>query len=188
MLLARNWWMFLIRGVLALIFGIVAILFPATAFISLVLIFGAFAFVDGVFALIAGIIAKSENWLWLILEGVIGIFIGVVTLVQPSAMGEACETKQISVFEGQDPIAISYFDVGERSCSGVYAIFEPAHSERRLGIFTMLKEIEYAIAERKEFYYQGYAYQGESFYDYKKRFRGTEFFDWKGNWPPGVRE
>ena len=89
MLLARNWWMFLIRGVLAVIFGIVAILFPATAFISLVLIFGAFAFVDGVFALIAGIIAKSENWLWLILEGVIGIFIGVVTLVQPSAMGEA---------------------------------------------------------------------------------------------------
>jgi len=89
MLLARNWWMFLIRGVLALIFGVVAILFPATAFISLVLIFGAFAFVDGVFALIAGITAKSENWLWLILEGVIGIFIGVLTLVQPAAMGEA---------------------------------------------------------------------------------------------------
>src|SRR5204863_7344842 len=77
MLLARTWWMFLIRGVLALIFGVVAILSPATAFISLVLIFGAFAFVDGVFALIAGITAKSENWLWLILEGVIGLFIGV---------------------------------------------------------------------------------------------------------------
>ena len=89
MLLARTWWMFLIRGVLALIFGVVAILSPATAFISLVLIFGAFAFVDGVFALIAGITAKSENWLWLILEGVIGLFIGVVTLIQPVAMGEA---------------------------------------------------------------------------------------------------
>ncbi|PYS91656.1 MAG: hypothetical protein DMF62_02040 [Acidobacteria bacterium] len=89
MLLARTWWMFLIRGVLALIFGVVAILSPATAFISLVLIFGAFAFVDGVFALIAGITAKSENWLWLILEGVIGLFIGVVTLIQPAAMGEA---------------------------------------------------------------------------------------------------
>ena len=93
-----------------------------------------------------------------------------------------CETKQIRVFEGDDPIAVSYFDIGGRSCSGVYAIFEPAHSNRRLGIFTMLKEIEYAIETGKEFYYQGYAYQGESFYDYKKRFRGTEFFDWKGNW------
>ncbi|MFL6467791.1 MAG: HdeD family acid-resistance protein [Pyrinomonadaceae bacterium] len=91
MLLARNWWMFLIRGVLALIFGIVAFFFPAAAFLSLVLIFGAFAFVDGIFAIIAAFTsnAKSENWLWLILEGVIGIFIGVLTIVQPAAMGEA---------------------------------------------------------------------------------------------------
>ena len=42
MFLARNWWMFLIRGVLALIFGIVALFFPAAAFLSLVIIFGAF--------------------------------------------------------------------------------------------------------------------------------------------------
>jgi len=106
----------------------------------------------------------------------------IYEFLSATAETSPCETKQISVFEGQDPIAISYFDVGERSCSGVYATFEPAHSERRLGIFTMLKEIEYAIAEEKEFYYQGYAYQGESFYDYKKHFRGTEFFDWKGKW------
>jgi leucyl-tRNA---protein transferase len=99
-----------------------------------------------------------------------------------SAETSPCETKQIRVFEGDDPIAVSYFDVGERSCSGVYAIFEPAHSERRLGIYTMLKEIEFTVAEGKEFYYQGYAYQGDSFYDYKKKFRGTELFDWKGNW------
>ena len=46
----------------------------------------------------------------------------------------------------------------------------------------MLKEIEFAIENGKEFYYQGYAYEGESFYDYKKRFRGTEFFGWDGNW------
>jgi arginyl-tRNA--protein-N-Asp/Glu arginylyltransferase len=46
----------------------------------------------------------------------------------------------------------------------------------------MLKEIEFAISNGKEFYYQGYAYEGESFYDYKKRFRVTESFDWKGNW------
>ena len=89
MLLARNWWMFLLRGVLALIFGVVAIAFPATAFLSLVLIFGAFAFVDGVFAVISAFSAKSENWLWIILEGAFGILIGVLTLIQPAAMGEA---------------------------------------------------------------------------------------------------
>lgn len=91
MLLARNWWMFLLRGVLALIFGVVAMVFPATAFLSLVLIFGAFAFVDGVFAIISAFTsnAKSENWWWIILEGAFGILIGVLTLIQPAAMGEA---------------------------------------------------------------------------------------------------
>ena len=106
----------------------------------------------------------------------------IYEFIPRTAETSPCETKQIKVFQGDDPIAVSYFDIGERSCSGVYAIFEPDFSERRLGISTMLKEIEYAIAEGKEFYYQGYAYQGESFYDYKKRFRGTEIFDWKGNW------
>ena len=91
MLLARNWWMFLIRGVLALIFGIVALVFPAAAFLSLVIIFGAFALVDGLFALISAFTssAKRENWWWLILEGVFGILIGLFTLFQPVAMGEA---------------------------------------------------------------------------------------------------
>jgi arginine-tRNA-protein transferase len=46
----------------------------------------------------------------------------------------------------------------------------------------MLKEIELSIAEGKEFYYQGYSYEGPSFYDYKKQFCGSEAFDWSGKW------
>jgi len=61
-------------------------------------------------------------------------------------------------------------------------MFDPDESNRRLGIFTMLKEIEYSIDAGKQFYYQGYAYEGSSFYDYKKQFSGTEAFDWMGNW------
>ena len=81
-------------------------------------------------------------------------------------------------------LAASFFDVGFRSLSGIYAMFEPTESGRSLGILTMLKEIEFAIENGKEFYYQGYSYQGESFYDYKKRFRGSEAFDWNGRWLP----
>jgi len=94
-----------------------------------------------------------------------------------------CDVRQLSVRKNGELIAASFFDVGERTTSGVYAIFEPLEQMRSLGIFTMLKEIEYAIETGREFYYQGYAYEGESFYDYKKRFRGTEMFDWKQNWP-----
>lgn len=95
---------------------------------------------------------------------------------------DPCEARELAVYECERLLAISYFDLGERSASGIYAMFDLDESRRRLGIFTMLKEIEFAIETGREFYYQGYAYEGSSFYDYKKQFRGTEAFDWAGNW------
>ena len=93
-----------------------------------------------------------------------------------------CEGLEMSVrFEGK-LIAVSYFDVTAAAVSAVYAMFDPESPSRSLGIFTMLKEIEFAREHGKQFYYQGYAYEGESFYDYKKRFRATEVYDWEGNW------
>jgi arginyl-tRNA--protein-N-Asp/Glu arginylyltransferase len=93
-----------------------------------------------------------------------------------------CEAKEVAVYDSDALVAVSYFDGGETSTSGIYAMFDPLERARGLGIFTMLKEIEFAIGAGKKFYYQGYCYEGESFYDYKKRFRGIESFDWSGNW------
>jgi leucyl-tRNA---protein transferase len=99
---------------------------------------------------------------------------------EPSVM--PCKAKEVAVYRDDELIAVSYFDVGERSLSGIYAMFDPRESKSGLGIFTMLKEIEHALDTGREFYYQGYAYEGESFYDYKKRFSGLEYFDWRGEW------
>jgi leucyl-tRNA---protein transferase len=95
-----------------------------------------------------------------------------------------CEAFELIVRLDGKLAAVSYFDVGVRSVSAIYAMFDPELRSRSLGIFTMLCEIEYAQSIGMEFYYQGYAYQGESFYDYKKRFRGTEMYDWRGKWKP----
>ncbi len=81
-------------------------------------------------------------------------------------------------------LAASFFDIGKTSLSSIYAIFNPDETSRSLGIFTMLKEIEYAVENGKIFFYHGYAYEGESFYDYKKRFFALEHFGWKGEWLP----
>lgn len=89
---------------------------------------------------------------------------------------------EISVRREGELLAASFFDVGETAISSIYAIFEPDETSRSLGIFTMLKEIEYALEHGKELYYQGYCYEGESYYDYKKRFSALEAFDWNGNW------
>jgi arginine-tRNA-protein transferase len=93
-----------------------------------------------------------------------------------------CRTLEFCVYDKKKLVAVSYLDIGQTSVSSVYAIFDPEYNKRSLGIFTMLLEIEYAQSRDKEHYYQGYAYEGTSFYDYKKRFSATEVFDWKGEW------
>lgn len=93
-----------------------------------------------------------------------------------------CEALEVCVYEREKLLAASFFDVGAESISAVYAMFDPLETSRSLGIFTMLMVIDYAIKNSKTFYYPGYAYEGNSFYDYKKRFSALEFFDWNGVW------
>ena len=104
------------------------------------------------------------------------------TFLSNDSATKPCKGLELAVYDNDRLVATSFFDVGRSALSGVYAVFDPNESLRSLGIFTMLKEIEFAIEDGKEFYYQGYCYSGESFYDYKKRFRGTEGFDWNGSW------
>jgi uncharacterized membrane protein HdeD (DUF308 family) len=84
--LARNWWLLALRGVLAIIFGVVAFIWPGTTLAVLVLLFGAYALVDGIFSVIAGIVRatkRRERWWVMVLEGLLGIGAGVVTLISP---------------------------------------------------------------------------------------------------------
>lgn len=84
--LARNWGFIALRGALAVVFGVIAFFEPASAFAALVLLFGAYAFVDGVFALIALFRGAGKDRFWvLVLEAVVGIGIGILTIAQPAA-------------------------------------------------------------------------------------------------------
>lgn len=84
--LARNWGWIALRGALAILFGVVAIASPASAFAAIVLIFGAYAFVDGIFALVALFRGAPRDRFWvLVLEAVVGIGIGVLTIARPAA-------------------------------------------------------------------------------------------------------
>jgi uncharacterized membrane protein HdeD (DUF308 family) len=85
-LLARYWWMFVLRGVVAVIFGILALIWPGITLTALVLLFGAYALVDGIFALGSAIFGgrSSEGRRpWLVLEGIAGILAGILTFIWP---------------------------------------------------------------------------------------------------------
>lgn len=78
--------MFVLRGLAAIIFGVVALAKPAQALQALVLFFGAYALVDGILAISAGFsIAPFFNRWWaVLLEGVAGVIIGLLTFFWPN--------------------------------------------------------------------------------------------------------
>ena len=93
-----------------------------------------------------------------------------------------CASLMCEVRDGDRLLAVSFFDVGHEATSSIYAMFEPDASARGLGHYTLLCELQYALQQGKEYVYTGYAHKIPSYYDYKKRYRGTEFYDWRSRW------
>jgi uncharacterized membrane protein HdeD (DUF308 family) len=78
--------MILMRGILAILFGIAAFIWPGPTIEVLVLLFGAYALLDGIFAVIVGIqqYGETQRWWAVVLEGIAGIVLGLLTLFWPS--------------------------------------------------------------------------------------------------------
>jgi uncharacterized membrane protein HdeD (DUF308 family) len=84
--LAKNWWVFLLRGVLAILFGLGAMVLPGITLAALVLLYGAYALADGVVAAIAAFTKRKagEGFPWSVLViGLAGIAAGVLTFMYP---------------------------------------------------------------------------------------------------------
>jgi uncharacterized membrane protein HdeD (DUF308 family) len=84
-LMSRFWWVMLLRGVLAIVFGLLALTYPGMTLSYLVIFFAAYAFIDGVTSVLHAVSGRSENQSWwvLLLEGLLGIAIGVITFQAP---------------------------------------------------------------------------------------------------------
>lgn len=85
-LLANHWWAVGLRGLAALIFGILTLVTPGITLLVLISFFGAYALVDGVLAIYMAIRERGRmrNWGWLLVEGIVGILIGILTFRWPS--------------------------------------------------------------------------------------------------------
>jgi len=84
-MLSRYWWAAALRGLAAIIFGILALIWPELTLLTLVTLFGVYVLVDGVFAVVHGISSygKRERWWAIVLEGLLGIGVGIATLIWP---------------------------------------------------------------------------------------------------------
>ncbi len=83
--LARNWWALALRGVFGVIFGVLAFAWPGITLAALVILYGAYAMADGIFAIAAAITGRPVGapWWALLLEGLLGIAVGIMTFAWP---------------------------------------------------------------------------------------------------------
>ena len=89
--LAHIWKTTALRGALAIAFAVVTLIWPDIGLSTLIALFGAFALVSGV-ATIAGAFSvprRGTHRGWLVVEGLLGVAVGVVVFVWPglSALG-----------------------------------------------------------------------------------------------------
>ena len=81
--LARWWWVFILRGVVAIGFGVLAFLAPGWGIQVLMLLFAAWAIADGTGSLLTGFRTRGQDRSWWleVLEGLLGIVVGVLAIV-----------------------------------------------------------------------------------------------------------
>jgi len=84
-ILSRYWWMTLLRGLFWILFGIVLFSRPGISLLSLTLALGVILFIDGVIEVTNAVSGRKENddWWVLLLVGLAGIVIGVLTFYNP---------------------------------------------------------------------------------------------------------
>ena len=84
--LIGNWKTLALGGAAAVLFGLLTLVWPDVTLWALVLLFGAWSLVDGVFRLAAvatGAPGAREQRTALILQGILGIGVGIVTFIWP---------------------------------------------------------------------------------------------------------
>ena len=82
---SRYWWIFAVRGIIAIAFGLAALLWPALTLGVMVLLFGFFALLEGLLAVVSSFGKGEEKGGWtLLLEGLVGLLVCVIVLLGTS--------------------------------------------------------------------------------------------------------
>ena len=83
-LIAKYWWTFVIRGLLAIAFGLIALVWPGITLIVLVFLFGFYAVLEGILSIMAAVINRGMRSWWVpLLEGLVSIAVGCVAFIWP---------------------------------------------------------------------------------------------------------
>lgn len=114
----HSWWLLGIRGVIAVLFGLIALFLPLLTLFVLVIFFGVYFLVDGAMAVVAAIQGRKNFRLWglLLLEGLAGIVIGIMTFFWP----------------GMTALILLYFVAAWAIVTGIFEVVTAFSGRRRI--------------------------------------------------------
>ncbi|MEO0895022.1 MAG: hypothetical protein AAFY71_01290 [Bacteroidota bacterium] len=97
---------------------------------------------------------------------------------------ELFDTREIRVYDGDKLIAVSYFDLGNKSIASLLGLYDPEYESHSLGIYTMILEVYFGISNEMKYYYPGYILEDYPGFDYKLRIGNIQYYNWHGRWKP----
>lgn len=86
LILSRNWWSLVLRGLVAIAVAVVTFIWPGITLQAIVLLFGGYALIDGVLSIVGSFYASKadERWGALLLHGLVGIAAAIITFLWPA--------------------------------------------------------------------------------------------------------
>lgn len=81
---------------------------------------------------------------------------------------------EMNYFVKDKLVAVGILDLAQNSTSTNYFYFDPEYSKRSLGVFSVLKEIEFTLQSGKEFYYLGFYIEESSKMRYKSQYQPAQ--------------
>lgn len=84
-ILSRYWWTTLLRGLIWVLLGVFIFAKPAMSLVTLALMFGILVLADGIATIVSAVGGRKEHEHWgvLLLAGIAGVAVGILTLFNP---------------------------------------------------------------------------------------------------------
>ena len=87
--LVKNWWAFVLQGVIAIGVGVAAFVAPGPSLVAFLAVFAAYAIITGIFEIVAGFSMPNGPKWSLVLGGLAGIAVGVIAVLSPESTAVA---------------------------------------------------------------------------------------------------
>lgn len=89
---------------------------------------------------------------------------------------------QVRVYDGQQLIAASIFDCGEKGLMSVLGLYDADYKKISPGMLTMLLEMQWAKAKGFQYYYPGYVLHESESFNYKRQLGDFHFLNENHRW------